>query len=315
MGTLTTLPAFVDIYDVKEDCRHPTLLGSLPDGVLGHEGSFSPDGKTYWVANPTGWFAGANVGGLSAVDVSDPATPTLLWNSPEYTSHGLNLSPDGSLVYLADMSTTPGLTVLDVSEIQRRVANPQVRVVSHITWDTVSIPQTNLPVTIGGRPYLVEIDEFTRNTLEIYATGGNFSDPADAVGAARIIDIADPKTPKVVSDIRLEVHSPKARAGKQASDPGASNTVGYSGHYCAVPRPVDPKIVACSFLLSGLRVFDIRDPRHPREIAYFNPPGKRGLIYTTYSAPAFSPGREEVWYTDGNYGFYAVRVTNGVWPK
>jgi hypothetical protein len=315
MGTLTTLPAFVDVYDLKQDCRHPTLLGSLPVGVFGHEGSFSPDGRTYWVANPAGWFAGTNIGGLSAVDVSDPAMPRLLWNSLEFTSHGLNLSPDGKTLYLADMSTTPGLTVLDVGDIQARRPNPQVHVVSHISWATVSIPQTNLPVTIRGRPYVVDVDEFTRNTLSAFLTGGNFSDPNDMVGAARIIDVADRRRPKVVSDIRLEVHSPKARAGAQASDPGASNDVGYSAHYCAVPRRVEPKILACSFILSGLRVFDIRDPKRPREIAYFNPPGKPGLTYKAMSAPAFAPGRKEIWYTDGNYGFYALRVTNGAWPS
>ena len=32
------------------------------------------------------------------------------------------------------------------------------------------------------------------------------------------------------------------------------------------------------------------------------------------SKPAFAPGRREVWYTDAITGFYAVRLTNGVWP-
>jgi hypothetical protein len=32
------------------------------------------------------------------------------------------------------------------------------------------------------------------------------------------------------------------------------------------------------------------------------------------SAPAFAPERGEVWYSDGFSGFFAVRVTNGVWP-
>jgi hypothetical protein len=32
------------------------------------------------------------------------------------------------------------------------------------------------------------------------------------------------------------------------------------------------------------------------------------------SAPAFVPQRGEVWYSDGNSGFYALKVTNGAWP-
>ena len=31
-------------------------------------------------------------------------------------------------------------------------------------------------------------------------------------------------------------------------------------------------------------------------------------------AAAFVPERGEIWYSDGNSGFYAMKVTNGVWP-
>src|SRR5206468_8334205 len=89
-------------------------------------------------------------------------------------------------------------------------------------------------------------------------------------------------------------------------------------HYCSVPSRVDPGVVACSFILSGMRLFDIRDPVHPREIAYANYPGasSQGGASSAYamSAPTFAPQRGEVWYTDGNSGFYALKVTNGVWP-
>jgi hypothetical protein len=31
------------------------------------------------------------------------------------------------------------------------------------------------------------------------------------------------------------------------------------------------------------------------------------------SSPSFVPERGEIWYSDGNSGFYDVRLTNGVW--
>src|SRR5581483_7254046 len=102
-------------------------------------------------------------------------------------------------------SGTPGLVILDVSDIQKRVANPTVKLISQTTWPDVSIPQVPIPVTIGGHPYLVEVDE-----------------------------------------------------------------------YATVPQRTDPGIMACSFLASGLRVFDIRDPQHPRELAYYNAPPSMG---------------------------------------
>ena len=64
-------------------------------------------------------------------------------------------------------------------------------------------------------------------------------------------------------------------------------------------------------------MFDIRDPAHPKEIAYFNKPapasGFPGGAYAM-SAPSFVPERGEIRYADGNTGFYVVKVTNGVWP-
>src|SRR5207245_6937239 len=119
-----------------------------------------------------------------------------------------------------------------------------------------------IPVRINGHPYLVEVDEFSRQIS---------SDPSNPVGAARIIDIADDAHPKVVSNIRLEVNSAASRAGDERNDPQATNGLqGYAAHYCSVPTRDEPGVVACSFILSGLRVFDIRDPYHPKEIAYSN---------------------------------------------
>ena len=321
MGTFTTAPGIVDVYDLTQDCRHPVLLSSLPVGIAGHEGGFSPDGMTYWVTAAAGYYTTQRSGTIAAVDISNPRLPAVRLVATGEDAHGLNLSADGNTLYYADAGPTPGLTILDVSDVQRRVPNPKARRIGHLTWDTVSIPQTNLPVTIGGHPYLVEVDEFaaglpvkypTHNAVWHYFSGRGGSDPSEMVGAARIIDIADPSAPKVVSDLRLEVNSPEARAGEASKDPGAEHLFGYTAHYCAVPKAVDPGIVACSFIASGLRVFDIRDPLHPKEVAYFNPPGTPSAPYRALSAPAFAPERNEIWYTDGNYGFFALRLTNGV---
>ena len=73
-------------------------------------------------------------------------------------------------------------------------------------------------------------------------------------------------------------------------------------------------------ILSGLRVFDIRDPQNPKEIAYFNAPiddrVTPGFEASNWamSSPSFVPERGEIWYSDGFQGFFAVRLTNGVWP-
>src|SRR3954451_12436385 len=68
-----------------------------------------------------------------------------------------------------------------------------------------------------------------------------------------------------------------------------------------------------------MSVFDIRDPLHPKELAYANfpvvtHPSPEPPSWAA-SAPAFVPERGEIWYSDGFSGFYAVRFLNGVWPS
>ena len=307
MGNPAVFPGIVDVYDISADCRTPVLKSSLPVGILGHESGFAPDGNTFYAASLFN-------GSIVAVDVSNPSLTTPVWIG-NFSSHGLSLNADGTRAYLAARTglgpsgDRPGLMILDVTQVQQRVSNPQVEVVGTVMWDDGSIPQNAMPVTINGHPYVVEIDEFAGTPIPS-------ADPSAPVGAARIIDIGDETNPKVISNIKLEVHLPENRAAV-LGDPGANSIIGYAGHYCGVPREVDPGIVACSMILSGLRVFDIRDPYNPREVAYFNPVGSPELgdpaaNSTAMSRPAFAPERNEIWYADGFSGFYVLRLTNGV---
>jgi hypothetical protein len=298
-GTGATLPGELSLYDVSTDCRHPLHQSDYAAAPFGHESGFAADGKTFWIGGGQG---------IAAVDVSDPKNPFTIWKGNEF-AHGLNVSDDGNTLY----DTNPidgGLTLLDVSQIQARKPAPLAREISRLTWETTSIPQNTNPITIGGRPYLLEYDEFAFR----------FNPPTsdDKAGAARLIDIADPAHPRVVSNLRLEVNMPAAHkeaAGDPSFMPGSATS--YGAHYCNVPREVDPEIAACSFLNSGLRVFDISDPLHPREVAYFvSPPGQSsgGKADAAFSQPAFDPARRQVWFTDAVTGFYALKLADAAWP-
>ncbi len=299
MAYPTTNPGFVDVYDVRKDCRHPTLQSSSPMGVLGHEGGFSPDGKTFWVAS-------LYFHTLAAVDLSDPRLPHVVFFSANYQPHGVSLSNDGNRLYMAEAgfgnSDFSGLTVLDVSQVQKRVLNPTVPVVSRTTWPQVSTPQNATPFTRGGHRYLLKTDEFGSGA---------------AIGAARILDIQNEKKPFVVSNIRLAVNAPKLQGGSIEQDPGNNQAFqGYQGHYCSLPSRVDPNTIACSFIMSGLRVFDITTPAKPKEIAYFNKPILKGSNVNpnkagafAMSAPAYDEKSGDIWWTDGNSGFHVVRMT------
>jgi hypothetical protein len=291
---------------VRGDCRHPALQASSLLARFGHESGFSPDGRTFYAT-------GTAIQAITAIDVTDPQTPHPIWQG-NVLSHGMSLSDDGNRGYIADASGGD-LAILDTSEIQARKPNPQVREVSRLTWESASIPQNAIPFTSHGKPYILEFDEYTAGTLNPQAS-------KDAVGAGRIIDVSDERKPRVIANLRLQVDQPADHAAATAAnDPGTQNGAqGYAAHYCNIPTRVDPKVVACSFITSGLRVFDISDLTAPKEIAYFvAPPQPRSENQYTdsnfaMSQPAFVPQRREVWYTDGESGFYALRVDKSVWP-
>jgi hypothetical protein len=302
LGNPSTNAGLVSIYDVHEDCRHPVLQSTRPVARLGHESGFSPDGRTFWAT-------GTALQSITAVDVTDPKQPHAIWQG-NVTSHGMSLSRDGNRAYIAD----PGgnMAILDVSEIQARKPDPQAREVSRLTWKSASIPQNAIPFSDHGNPYVLEFDEYTQGTTSV----GN----RDVVGAGRIIDIGDEKAPRVISNLRLQVNQPTDHAAA-SGDPGALSPVqGYAAHYCSLDRETDPTIAACSFITSGLRVFDITDLEHPKEIAYYvaptQPRAENGMMASDFamSKPAIVPARHEVWYSDGATGFYVLRVANGMWP-
>lgn len=292
---------YFDVYDVSGDCSAPTLLSSSVVNIGGHEGNWSADGVTYYGALAV----------ITAIDVSDPAAPSVV--APIISStHGLSTSDDGNLMYLADLDTAAndpaagggnGMAILDVSDIQSRAPVPVVTTLGSVSWTDGSTAQHTIPVQIQGHPYVIFVDE-----------GG--------LGAARIIDVSDPTDPFIVSKLKLEVQMPE-NAELEMADAGENGFV-YDYHYCEVDRRHEPTVLGCGAFHSGLRIFDIRDPYAPKEIAYYiapanlNPGGSSqhggGTAGYASSAVRFIPERGEVWFTDQDHGFFAMRFTNGVWP-
>src|SRR5919109_1741659 len=198
-GNLATNVGQIDVYGVSKDCRQPEFRSTTPVGVLGHESGLAPDGKTFYSASPAGQT-------IVAVDISNPTLPRPIWFG-HYDSHGLSISSDGNRAYVAGINS--GLIILDTTEVQARALNPKVDEVARLQWHSMSIPQNAIPIRIKGHPYLVEIDEF----------GGG-----SEVGAGRIIDIGDEAHPRVLSNLRLEVHQPE-NFEAQKDDNGAHNPV------------------------------------------------------------------------------------------
>jgi hypothetical protein len=282
-------PLLFDVWDVKDDCTKPRLVISAPvDIVLGHEGEWTPDGLTYYAGSTSSY---------AAIDVTNPQAPLPLYFERR-SVHGMSTSEDGTRTYLADTGGN-GLTIIDTTQIQERVPNPSVPVVGSVYWEDGSTAQSTIPVTIQGKPYVIFWDE-------------------QGYGGVRIIDIADDTNPRVVSKIRLEVQMPDVGPTAVTED-GETGTFGYNTHYCGVPQRVEPQLLACNGFGTGMRVYDIRDAFHPKEVAYYNAStvGNTGQLDSGgVSQPHLVDG--VVWWTlEGigpNSGFYTARLSNGAWP-
>jgi hypothetical protein len=132
--------------------------------------------------------------------------------------------------------------------------------------------------------------------------GRTFYATSLSAGTVTAVDVTNPRLPAILGVFAYPSH------GLTVSDDGNHGYVAGS---------------------DGLQVVNLSEvqarkpnPYAPKELAYFvAPPGNLGgspasVERSNYamSKPAFNSDRGEIWYSDGNSGFYALRVANGVWP-
>jgi hypothetical protein len=296
----TTGPNFA-VYDIS-DCRHPVLKGQVnaSSPSFHHMGAFAPDGKTFYASQNN-----QGPGGFVYIfDVSDPSNPMSLtpW---QYVGNGrphsltLNSSsflagvPEGTLAFVGQNVQFPyatggdGLVVEDVSDYQNRVPSPQIKIISTL-FSQLGGAESMIQVKINGHPYIITTDE-AGGAGGAGGWAAACTRGASPFGFPQIIDIADVTNPKIVAKLRLEVSDPANCAALFAETPpdvpgtapgtnlpAISGTTNYSEETCVPDNPENTKMLACGFQNAQLRVFDVSDPIHPKEIAYW----KSGAVRT-----------------------------------
>ncbi|HSC22388.1 MAG TPA: hypothetical protein VLG08_01635 [Casimicrobiaceae bacterium] len=335
--------AELDVYDIGADCRSPRLLSSqaAANGAAPKaaervtEGDFSPDGNTYYATN-------LRAGTVHPVDITDPAHPKVLaeWSLPfNQRTSGLAIDGNGERAYFTlygrgaaaggaeQTNPTNGVAIGDVSDVQARKAAPQVKVKGSLVWADGSASHQVFPIVIAGKRYLVAVDEGGSGD-----SNGNGWSAACSAGLppwnmARLIDVHDEAYPVVASELKLEIDDAEHCKTVLPDLVGLSGFT-YGSHYCSVDDPRNATALACAYLESGIRVFDIRDPRHPREIAYFVPPSvttpSPGSLNSTTAATGrpdhcsaqlrFDARTKTLMTTCQDNGFLVLEFTNGAWP-
>jgi hypothetical protein len=287
------------IYDVSADCKAPALQSStkLEVGLLGsagHAGSFSPDGTIYYASSMF-------TSDVFAVDLAMPKTPKVITTTFDRSAHDLYVAKDGNRGYFANPDLTAlgigSFAVMDLSQIQARAPNAKGSLIHEISWQDGSISQYPILITYRGRDYLMITDELG---------SGNCDDPLKPQwGYARIFDMADEKNPKLVSLIKTEAQDPKncVAAGEAT---GGTDGFGIGTHYCNVDRLDDPRLLTCGEWDAGVRVFDIRNPWRPKEVAYFDTP--------TANVPGLTrvvADKRELWVAVTPGTFYVLKFPAG----
>jgi len=338
------------VYDIS-NCRHPVLKASLDlPGSNGHMGEFAPDGQTFWLSqNPC---CSGTGGPLYVVD-SHPSNPLMLptWTfSGDGRPHSLNLNwdgflpgvPEGTRAYMGQGASFPytgrqdGLVITDVSDYQLRRPNPQIRIISELFWTDQGLTESMIPVHINGHPYIITTDE-GGGASSADGWAGACTRGMSAFGYPQIIDVADETHPKIISKLRLQVSDPTNCAALLAETPpdspgtapgtnlpSISGTTNYSEETCEPDNQKHTKMLACGFQNAQLRVFDVSDPTHPKEIAYW----KSGAVRTRVlpASGSWAPGVDrtvdkiahwvhwnrrgdevQLWTVSDGHGFQALR--------
>lgn len=340
-----------DVYDAS-DCRNPVLKASITLGVgigpvaipalpgglgtvdvglpfFGHALCLSDDGRTAYATSSASTNAVINLD-----DISKPSLIQLF--AP--AGHDCGLNPDGDRLYLAQFGFVSagmglpngpavgqnGLGIYDVSGFQSRTVAPSPALIGAAPPQLGFLPWTNVLIgeapTAGshtarwfkrnGRTYVYSSDEWPTAGVCPWAHG-------------RIIDITDETKPVKVSDIKLEVNDP-ANCFQTEMD-----VANYSAHYVGFDNVQDAKLMFTTHYTGGLRVWDIRDPANPVEIAYWHPvpnpntptvplaeyfgsSGSRWDAVPTYVR--YRPETGHIWIASYSAGFQILALTASAGP-
>ena len=317
----------LDVYDAT-DCRNPKLMTTfdVPHNI--HNVTVSWDTRTVWIGTALP-ISDANQPQqhIVAVDITDLANPKVVATqsmaefAPEGANpsllgvHRVDVSRDGTRIYAGMISGSVflpvakpflaeegDLAILDSSDVQARKPGAELRFISQVdgSWHGPRWFKR------GGRTYLVSGDEAITNTAPASYCGGPFP---------TIADITDEAAPVPIGAFELEINR-RENCPQSIEDESL-----YSTHYTDVDDQEDARLGLFPMYNSGLRVADLSDPAHPKEVGYFNPPPDLdtagGATYhrdpqvadLTPSNVRYRPETGHIWFVSMTSGFHVVELT------
>ena len=215
---------------------------------------------------------------------ASPLHASVLW--PQI-SHTPDSNADGTRLYLGDQAGGSSALWAPVPKVRIvDMTGPQPKVVAEVNGPGHGMDWFR----VGGREYILHSNEGGTTGILQQPERGDTCQPyprPTALGwgfEVLVSDVTEPAAARNVSMLRIAINDPEHCAARKASgkDPWIA--------YHLVDNPLDARFAAVNFGTAGLRIFDIRRPETPREVAYFNHgelvhgdighfDAKRGLLY------------------------------------
>ena len=307
----------MDVYDVS-DCASPRFLTTIwwTDNI--HNLTISEDLRYVFATQP-----------LQVVDLADPAheVRNLEEELPEpllpvgpygdldddhpdeireartakgYSSHeAWPVVVDGrQLLYLGgQLPTFEAFTIVDITDWLHKAGPPVV--LSQREGRGHSLRTA----TIDGRRYALHSEESVFGGA--YGCVSEELNPFAGAAEPFLSDVTDPAAPTLhLSQFHLEINEPRNCAAQYDSRTLASV------HYHDFDRPDDARFAMLSMWNAGVRVIDVRDPAHPREVAYFNPGdvnrGTEEVIDKAWGHVRYKDGY--IWLATESGGFWVLEL-------
>ncbi|TCM16601.1 hypothetical protein EDF56_107180 [Novosphingobium sp. PhB165] len=224
-----------------------------------------------------------------------PLQVSMLW--PQ-VSHSPDFNADDTRLYVGDQAggngalwaPVPKVRIVDITKRPFEVIGELDGAGHGLDW-----------FRAGGREYVIHSNEGT-SAIPGKPHDGDSCAPYPrpyALGwafEAYISDVSDPARAHDISMVQLAINKPEFCNVRKASgqDPWIA--------YHLIDNPMDAKFTAVNFGDAGLRIFDIRNPDKPTEVAYFNH-GRPVHAQVGY----YDAARKLIYFSDGT-GFKVLQI-------
>jgi hypothetical protein len=294
-----------------DDPELPRLLGHYRTNGNGTHRNFYSGGRyVHTTALPPGYEGHI----YQIVDILNPAAPVEVsrwWRKGQWTAGGEEGVPLGTMLHggayvKGERAYLPysagGFVILDISDVTKPT------MVSDLPFSPPfqSFIAVHSAVPLNGRPLVVVNSE---------AISEGCDEPLGYVG---IVDVSREDKPRLISLFPLPHPTPPMGVRNFCEKPGR-----FGPHNQHQPQGQsvlwqDEDFVFVTYFNAGLRVFDIRDERAPKEVGWFVPPDpkvRRGPLpssgLTTQSEDVVVDARGNIFVSDKNHGVYVLRFQPG----